>query len=33
MSGSAIAMMIIAMILLWGGASFFLIRAIKNREF
>ncbi|WP_092472870.1 MetS family NSS transporter small subunit [Desulfotruncus arcticus] len=33
MSGSAIAMMIVAMVLLWGGSAYFLSKIIKSKSF
>lgn len=33
MTGGAIAMMVTAMVLLWGGAAYFLIKAYRNNTF
>ncbi|AGL01016.1 hypothetical protein Desgi_1534 [Desulfoscipio gibsoniae DSM 7213] len=33
MSGSALTMMIIAMVLLWGGSAYFLIKAYNSKSF
>jgi hypothetical protein len=33
MSGSAIFMMVLSMALLWGGAGYFLLKAIRSKTF
>lgn len=33
MSASAIIMMLIAMVLLWGGSAYFLSNAFKDKDF